>query len=148
MAPVVSEVAAIPEPEIEKESPVEHTSTAEEALVVSTLGLETPYSIAFEGIPANVDHSLSIESGSHDEEKNNSKTSDSAPIHAAAERLPEVASQEIIQPQSTAVLVAEDAQDDREISVSSTKLEGHVTAENVEAKRGFVVQEVCFTCFS
>ena len=145
MVPVVSEVVAIPEPEIEKEAPVEHTSTAEEAPVVSTSGPETPYAIA---IPANVDHNLLAESGIPDEEKNDNKTSDSAPILAAAEQLPEVASQEIIQPQSTAVLVAEDVQDDREISASSTEFEGHVTAENIEAKKEFIVQEVGLTCFS
>ena len=148
MVPVVSEVATIPELEIEKESPVEHTSTAEEAPVVSTLGPETAYSIAIEGTPANVDHNLLAESGSHDEEKNDSKTSDSAPILAAAEQLPEVASQEIIQPQLTAVLVAEDAQDDWEIVASSTELEGYVSAENIEAKKEFVVQEVGLICFS
>ena len=148
VAPVVSEVAAIPEPEIEKEAPVEHASTAEEAPVVSTLGPETPYSIAIEGTPANVDHSLFVESGSHDDEKNDSKTSYSAPILAAADQLPEVASQDTIQPQSTAVLVAEDVQDDREISASSTEFEGHVTAENIEAKKDFVVQEVVLRCIS
>ena len=141
MVPVVSEVATISEPEIEKESPVEHTSTTEEAPVVSTSGPDTVYAIAIEGTPAN-------ESGSHDDEKNDSKTSDSAPILAAAEQLPEVASQEIIQPQSTAVLVAEDVQDDREISASSTEFEGHVTAENIEAKKDFVVQEVDLRCIS
>ena len=146
MVPVVSEVVAIPEPEIEKEAPVEHTSTAEEAPVVSTSGPETSYAIAIEGTPANVDHSL-VESGSHDDEKNDSKTSYSAPILAAAEQLPEVASQEIIQLQSTAVLVAEDAQDDREISASSTEFEGYVTADNIEAKKDFVVQEVGLTYF-
>ena len=148
MVPVVSEVAATPEPEIGKESPIEHTSTAEEAPVVSTLGPKTVYAIAIEGTPAIVDHSLFVESESHDEKKNNSKTSNSAPILAAADQLPEIASQEIIQPQSTAILVAEDAQDDWEIIASSTELEGHVTAENVEAKKEFVVQEVCLTCFA
>ena len=148
MVPVVSEVAAIPEPEIEKEAPVEHASTAEEAPVVSTLGPETAYPIAIEGTPANVDHNLLAESGSHDDEKNDSKTSNSAPILAAAEQLPEVASQEVIQPQSTAVLVAEDAQNDKEISASSTEFEGYVTAENIEAKKDFVFQEVVLRCIS
>ena len=147
MVPLVSDVAAIAEPENEKEIPVEHTSTAEEAPDVSTSGPETAYAIAIEGTPANVDHNLLAESGSHDDEKNDSKTSYSAPILAAAEQLPEVASQEITQPQSTEVLVVEDAQDDREIIASSTELEGHVTAEHIEAKKDFV-QEVGFTRFS
>ena len=145
MVPLVAEVAAIAEPEIEKEIPVEHTSTAEEAPDVSTSGPETAYAIAIEETPASVDHNLLVESGSP--EKNDSKTSDSAPILAAAEKLPEVASQEITQPQSSEVLIAEDAQDDREIIASSTELEGHVTAEHIEAKKDFV-QEVGFTCFS
>ena len=148
MVPLVSEVATIPEPEIEKESPIEHTSTAEEAPVVFTSGPETVYAVAIEGTPANVDHNLLAEAGSHDDEKNDSKTSYSAPILAAAEQLPEVVSQEIILPQSTSVLVAEDAQDDREISASSTEFEGHVTAENIEAKKDFVVQEVVLRCIS
>ena len=142
MVPLVAEVAAIAEPEIEKEIPVEHTSTAEEAPDVSTSGPETAYAIAIEETPASVDHNFLVESGSP--EKNDSKTSDSAPILAAVEQLPEVASQEITQPQSTEVLVVEDAQDDREIIASSTEL-GHVTAE--QAKKDFV-QEVGFTCFS
>ena len=145
MVPLVSEVAVIAEPEIEKEIPVEHTLTAEEAPDVSTSGPETAYAIAVEETPASVDHNLLVESESP--EKNDSKTSDSAPILAAIEQLPEVASQEIVQPQSTEVFVAKDAQDDREIIASSTELEGHVTAEHIEAKKDFV-QEVGFTCFS
>ena len=139
MVPLVSDVAAIAEPEIEKEIPVEHTLTAEEAPDVSTSGPETAYAIAVEETPASVDHNLLVESESP--EKNDSKTSDSAPILAAAEKLPEVASQ------SSEVLIAEDAQDDREIIASSTELEGHVTAEHIEAKKDFV-QEVGFTRFS
>ena len=136
MVPLVPDVAAIAEPKIEKEIPVEHTSTAEEAPDVSTSGPETAYAIAVEETPASVDHNLLVESESP--EKNDSKTSDSAPI---AEKLPEVASQ------SSEVLIAEDAQDDREIIASSTELEGHVTAEHIEAKKDFV-QEVGFTRFS
>ena len=79
------------------------------------------------------------------------KTIDSAPILAAAEQLPEVASQEIFQPQSTALPVTEDVLDNREDQVevitSSTKLEGLGTAENIEAE-DFVVREVDSTCFS
>ena len=66
------------------------------------------------------------------------KTSDSAPILAATEQLPEVASEEKFQPQYTAVLVAEGVLDNGENQVegtiSSTKLEGRGTAENIEAK--------------
>ena len=79
------------------------------------------------------------------------KTIYSAPILAAAEQLPEVASQEIFQPQSTAVPVTEGVLDSRENQVevitSSTKLEGLGTAENIEAE-DFVVREVDLTCFS
>ena len=79
------------------------------------------------------------------------KTSNSAPILAAAQQLPEVSSQEIIQPQSTAVLVTEDDLDNKEDQVevvtTSTKLEGQGTAENVEAK-DYVDKEVGLTCFS
>lgn len=79
------------------------------------------------------------------------KTSDSAPILAAAQQLPEVASQEIFQPQSTAVLVTEDVLDNRErqveIITSSTELEGFDTAENIEAK-DVVVKEVDLKCLS
>ena len=74
------------------------------------------------------------------------KTSDSAPILAAAQELPEVASEEMFQPQSTAAVVTEDVLENRENQVeditSSTKLEGLGTAENIEAK------EVDLTCFS
>ena len=68
----VSEVAAIPEPEIGKEAPAEHdlfTST-EEAPAISTSGPETSYAKAIEWIPASIDHNLLAESGSLDDEKN------------------------------------------------------------------------------
>ena len=170
-APLVSEDATTPKPDIVKETPAEHdlTMTAEEAPAVSTSEPETSYTI--EGTPA---HNILAVSGSPDEDANNqsetiepraieaeqifsptedktdvadAKTSDSAPVLAAAEQLPEVASQETIQPQSTEVVVAEDVQDDREIT-SSTKLEGHDTAENIEAKKDFVVEEVGFNMLS
>ena len=164
MAPLVSEVA-IPELEIEKEDPtkLDLMSTTEESPAVSTSEPETSY--AFEGTTAH--HSHIAESGSPDDENAvdrsetieprtteaehmfspaedktdfaNGKTSDSALILAAAEQLPDVASQEIFQPQSSAVLVTED--DNRE----STRLEGHGTAENIEAKD--LVKEVNLTCF-
>jgi hypothetical protein len=175
VAPLVSEVA-VPEPEIEiEEASARHdfTSTAEE----SPAELETSYPI--EVTPAAIDHSLIAEIGSPNDENavNESetmeprateadhtfspveekidvadgKTSDSAPILAAAQQLPEVASQEILHPQSTAVLVTEDVPDNREnqveIITSSTKLEGDGTAENIEAK-DFVVKEVDLICFS
>ena len=174
--PPVSEAAAIPEPEIVKEGPVEHdlltSSTAEEAPAVSTSEPETSYAV--EGTSAAMDHNLLTESGSPDEEKNavsqsetiepratevehmfstvdvaDDKTSDSAPLLAATEQLPEVVSQEIIQPQSAEVLVTESVLDDKETITSSTKLEGDGTTEDIEAKEDFVVvKEVGFTCIS
>lgn len=76
------------------------------------------------------------------------EASNSAPILAVAQQLPEVSSQEIIQPQSTAV--SEDDLDNRENQfvniTSSTKLEEHGTAENIEAK-DYVDIEVELTCF-
>ena len=80
-----------------------------------------------------------------------SKTSDSAtPIHDAAAvelLLPEVVSQEIIQPPPTTVPVTEDVLYDREIIASSTKVEEHGTPENVEAEKDFIVEEVGWTRF-
>jgi hypothetical protein len=132
---------------------------------ISTSEPETSYAI--EGTPAN--HSLLAESGSPDDERNavnqsetieprateaehmfspvdvaDDRTSDSAPILAVAEQLPEVVSQEIIQPESAEVLVTEDVQDNRENQVENitTKLEEHDTAEDTEAKENFVVKEV------
>lgn len=184
MVPIVSEVGAVPEPEVEKEAPAEHdllASTIEEAPAASTSRSETSYANAIEGIPAAIDDNRLSESGSLDDEKNavnqsetieprateaehtfstledqtdasDSKTSDSAPILPAFEQPPEVASHEIVRPQSTTVLVTEDDQDSRENKVenitSSTKLEGHGATENVEAKEDFVVKEVDLTCFS
>ena len=85
------------------------------------------------------------------EDKTDVNECESVPILAAAEQLPEVASQEISQPQSTAVPVTEDVLDNREnqveIVTSSTKLEGLDTTENIEAD-DFVVKEVDLTCFS
>ena len=174
MDPLTSEIA-IPEPGVEKEAPVSHdlTSTAEESPAVSTSA-----SYTVEVIPESVDHSIHAETGSPDdenalnesdtmelqselepsatepehtvEEKTDVSESDSAPI-LAAQQLPEVSSQEIIQPQSDAVLVTEDGLDIRENQVenitSSTKLEGHGTAENIEAK-DYVDKEVELTYFS
>ena len=81
------------------------------------------------------------------------KTSDSAPILAAAQQLPEVASQEMIQPQSSGVLVTENVLSNGEnqvetITSSSPKLEGYGAAENIEAKKDNVVKEVNLSCFS
>lgn len=77
------------------------------------------------------------------------KISDSAPILAAAEELPEVDSEEIIQPQSTEVLVTEDVVNNKENPVEnitpSTKFEEHGTTGNNEAKEEYVVQEVDLT---
>jgi hypothetical protein len=79
------------------------------------------------------------------------KTSDSAPIIAAIQQLPEVTSKEIIQPQSTAVLVSESVQDKEEdqveIITSSTTLEGYGAAE-IEAKKDYVDKEVDFNMLS
>ena len=76
------------------------------------------------------------------------KTSDSAPILAATQQLPEVASKEIVEPETTsAVLVTGDVPENRgnqvEIITSSTMLEGDGTAENIERKE-FVDKEVEF----
>ena len=179
MAPIVSEVV-IPEPEIEGEDPTKHDigSKAEESPAVFASEPETSYAI--EETPATIDHSLLAESRSPDDEnavnlseiiepsateaehmfspvENKSdvvddKTTDSAPILAAAEQLPEVASQEVFQPHSGAVLVSEDVLDNKEnqdeIITSSTKLEdGHGTADNNEEKE-LVVKEVDLTCLS
>ena len=182
MAPLVSEVAAIPEPEIMKDGPGEHvllTSTAEAEEPAAEFTSEPETSYAIEGTPASLDHNLLVKSGSPDENAVNQseiiepratevehtffpaevktdvaddKASDLAPVLAAAEQLPEVASQEIIQPQSTAVLVTEDVQDNKENQIenitSSTKLEEHDRPENSEARKDFVVEEVDLTYFS
>jgi hypothetical protein len=170
-----------PKPDIEKEAPTEHdlASTAEDSPAVSTSDPETSYTI--EVIQAAVDPSLLAESAIHDDENavNQTETvalqselepsgteaeytveektdefdgkTSSAPILAAAEQLPEVPSQEIIQPQPTAVLITEDDQDNKEnqveIVTTSSKLEGHGTTENIEAK-DYDVKEVCLTCSS
>jgi hypothetical protein len=98
--------------------------------------------------PSATEAEYTVEEKTDDSE---GKTSDSAPILAAAQELPGVPSQEIIQPQPTAVLITEDDQDDKEnqveIATTSTNLEGHGTAENIEAK-DYVVKEVDLTCFS
>ena len=178
MVPLVSEVV-IPEPEPETEAPAKHDleSKAEESPVVFASEPETSNPI--EEIPATIDHSLLAESGSLDDENGvnrseiieprateaehmfspvedktnvaDDKTTDSAPILAAAEQLPEITSQEVFQPQPTEVPVTEDVLDKEnqdEIITSSAKLEdGHGTAENNE-EREFVVKEVDLTCFS
>ena len=170
MAPVVSEVAVIPEHEIVDETAAERDlprSAAEEAHAVSTSEPET--SLTIEGTLAH--RSLFAETGSPDDERNavkqsetiepeateaenmsspaedkidvaDDKTSDSAPILAAAEQLPEVASQEIIQPQSTTELGTDDVLDNREITNLSTELEEHDAEENIEANEDDVVEEV------
>ena len=79
-----------------------------------------------------------------------SKASDSAPI--LAEQLPEVAPQVVIQSQSTPVLVTENVLDNGENQVetitSSTKLEGYVTADDIEEKKDYIIEEVDLTYFS
>jgi hypothetical protein len=168
VAPLVSEVAN-PEPETEIEAPAKHdfTSTAEE----SPAEPETSYAI--EETPAAISHSLLVETVSPDDENavkqsetiepratetehmlssvegktDDVKTSDSAPI-LPAKQLPEVASKEIVEPQTTsAVLVSGDVPENKEnqveIITSSTKLEGDGTAENIE-RREFVDKEVEF----
>ena len=166
MAPLVSEVA-IPEPEIEIETPAKHDfkSTAEEFLA------EPETSYATEDTRSAISRSL-VETGSPDYENavnqsepiesratetehssvegktDDVKTSDSAPILAATQQLPEVASKEIVEPETTsAVLVTGDVPENRgnqvEIITSSTMLEGDGTAENIERKE-FVDKEVEF----
>ena len=180
MDPLVSEIA-IPEPEIEIETLAKHnlTSTADESPAVFTSEPETSYAI--EETPAAIDNSLA-ESGSLDDENavnqsetieqrateaehmsspavedktdvTEDKTSDPAPVLAAAQQQPpEVSSQEIFQPQSTEVPVTEDVLDSREeqaeIVTSSTKLEGHGTADNIDEKEFVVKKEVSSICFS
>ena len=164
--------------EIEKEAEAKHdvALTAEESPAVSTSELGTSYAI--EVIPASIDHSILAETGTPDDENavnqsetieprateaehmfspaedktevTDGKTSDSAQILDTAEQLPEVTSQEIIQPQSTEVLVTEnvlDKENEGEIITSSTELEGQGTAESIEAK-DFVAKEVDLTYFS
>ena len=174
--PSSSESALNVQKEIEASAKHNFTSTTEESAVVFTSQPETSYAV--EGTPEH--HSLLDESGKPDDESAvnqfettelkatetdhmispvedkldvvESKISDSAPILAATEQLPEVASEEIFQPQSTAVLVTEDVLDNKEDQIkditSSTKLEGHGTVENIEAKGDYVVREVDLTCFS
>ena len=165
MAPPASEFA-IPEPEFEKEAPPEHDLTTS----VSTSEPGTSY--ANEVTPAAIDDSLLAESASLDDEiavyqsetveprtteaehmsspvedktdVTDDKTSYLAPI--LAQQLPEVASEETIQPQSTAVLLTEDV-DNRDI-ITSKRLEGHGTEEDIEAKMDSVVKEVDLTCLS
>ena len=123
-APLVSEVA-IPEPEVEMEVPAKHdlASSPEESPVTLT---EPETSYVIEVTPTAIDHGLS----------------ESAPILTAAEQLPEVASREILQPQSTAV--PDNSETQVEIITSSPKLEGLGTAENIEAES----KEVSLSCFS
>ena len=176
MDPLTSEIA-IPEPDVEKEAPVSHdlTSTAEESPAVSTSASYTveviPESVdhsihAETGSPddenaLNESDTMELQSELEPsatepehtvEEKtdvSDAEASNSAPILAVAQQLPEVSSQEIIQPQSTAV--SEDDLDNKENQfvniTSSTKLEGHGTAENIEAK-DYVDKEVELTYFS
>ena len=137
MDPFTSEIAIL-EPDVEKEAPVENdlASTAEESPDVSTSEPETSYTV--EVIPEPLDDSLAESAIHDDENAVNQtetmglqselqpnateaeytleektdvsddKPSDSAPILAAAQQLPEVVSQEVIQPQSTEVLVTKD----------------------------------------
>ena len=174
--PSSSETAPDAQKEIEAPAKYDLPSTAEESAAVLTLEPETSYTI--EGTPAH--HSLPVESGKSDDENAinqaetielkatetehmsspvedeidvvDSKTNGSAPILAATEQLPEVASEEIFQPQSSAVLATEDVLDSRENQVeditSSTKLEGHGTVENIEAKGDYVAKEVDLTSSS
>ena len=133
-------------------------------------------------IPAAIDHSVIAESEIHDDENavRQSETMElqSEPEPRATEtghtfsptedkidasddrtreltaiqQLPEVAPQEMIQPQSTAVLATEDVLDDGENQVGiitpSPNLEGHGTAENIESKREYIVKEVDLIYFS
>jgi hypothetical protein len=173
VAPLVSEVA-ISEPEFEIEAPAEHDLTSTE----ESLAPEPETSYPIEETPAAIDHSLLAESGSPDDVNQSEATelqselepslteaehmfspvedktdvadaSDSAPILATAQQLPEVAFQEIYQSQSSAVPedVLDNNENQVEIITSSTKLEGDSTAENIEAK-DFVVQEVDLICLS
>ena len=168
---------SVPDTQKEIEAPAKHdlTSTAEESAAVFISEPKTSY--AFERTPAH--HSL-VESGKPVDENAvnqsetielkateaehmippvedkldvvDSKISDSGPIHTATKQLPEVASEEIFQPQSSAVLIAKDVLDSKENQVeditSSTELEGHGAVENIEAKEDYVVKEVDLTCFS
>ena len=128
MDPLTSEIA-IPEPENEEEAQAEHdlASTAEESPTVSTSEPETSYTT--EVIPAAIDHSILAESGIHDDGNavNLSKTmelqSELEPRATEAEHMPSP------------------------VEDTSTKLEGHGTAENIEAK-DYVDKEVDLTYFS
>jgi hypothetical protein len=167
VAPLVSEVA-IPEPENEIEAPAKHdfTSTAEEfpaepetssaieeapaaiCLLTEARSLDDEGAVnqseTIEPRATEIEHMLSSVEGKTDDVK----TSDSAPILAATQQLPEVASKEIVEPQTTsAVLVTGDVPENREnqveIITSSTKLEGDGMAEIIERKE-FVDKEVEF----
>ena len=164
MAPLVSDVAIQPEPEIEVEAPAKQDLT-EESSAVFTPEPETSYAI--EVTPAVIDHSLVAESGRSDDENavNQSETmelqSEIEPRTTEVEHTfspvedePDVAddktsesapilaaAEENIQPQSTAVLVTEAVLDNGETITPPTELEGQGTAGNIE-EMDVVVKEV------
>jgi hypothetical protein len=60
-----------------------------------------------------------------------------------------IPSQELPEPEEPAAHEeADEMENQLEIITSSTKLEGHGTAENIEGEKDFIVKEVDVTCFS
>ena len=168
----VSEVA-IPEPEIETETPVKPLTTEEPSTVFTS---EPETSQVIEVVPSAVDHNPLAESEKPDVKNAVSQpetkepksaeaehifspqeettidvaadtTTDSAPIHGATQHSQEIVAQEIFQPQSNTILVTEDVLGDREneaeVITEPTQFKGFTTTED----KDIIVKEVNSTYF-